>query len=221
MIRQHPMKPPSEALHPAAASLQRDDEDVRADMAYLRKLGIRYEPDALIEVLTRHKPKTAMPVVCHSLADLGAREAIATLKSLADFPIEDVKASSVLAVARLCGKEETPWLVACLTRKGTLKGYVLWALAAIADPAACAGVKAWFIPQLAKLERMPETSSRGNVVFAVAYLEQMTQHDPEANELLERFRRIAPKLRDLHPALAFYTRMFAAWKANPPERGRS
>jgi hypothetical protein len=175
------METQSQVLHPSAARLVRDDEDVRDDMAYFRKLGIPYEPKSLIEVLTRHKPKSAMPTACHSLADMRAKEAIPILKSLADFPIQDVKATSVLAVARLCGKDETPWLVECLTRKGTLKGYVLWALAAVADPRAYAAVKAWFVPQLWKLERNPEGDSRGNVVFAVAYLEQMTQHYPEVS----------------------------------------
>jgi hypothetical protein len=209
----------SQALHPSAACLVRDDEDVRNDMAYFRKLGIPYEPKSLIEVLTRHKPKSAMPITCHSLADMRAQEAIPVLKSLADFPIEDVKATSVLAVARLCGKDETPWLVECLTRKGTLKGYVLWALAAVADPRAYEAVKAWFVSQLRKLERNPEADSRGNVVYAVAYLEQMTQHYPEVSELLERFREIAPQLPGNIPSeLAFFTRTFSAWKTNPPRR---
>jgi HEAT repeat protein len=213
------METQSQALHPSAASLVRDDEDVRDDMAYFRKLGIPYEPKSLIEVLTRHEPKSAMPIACHSLADMRAKEAIPVLKSLADFPIQDVKATSILAVARLCGKDETPWLVECLTRKGTLKGYVLWALAAVADPRAYAAVKAWFVPQLRKLERNPEADSRGNVVYAVAYLEQMTQHYPEVSELLERFRKIAPQLPGNIPSeLAFFTRMFSAWKTNPPKR---
>ena len=139
------------------------------------------------------------------------------MKSLADFPMEDVKATSVLAVARLCGKDETQWLVECLTRKGTLKGYVLWALAAVADPRAYAAVKAWFVPQLRKLERNPEAP--GNVVFAVAYLEQMTQHYPEVSELLERFQKVAPQLPGNTPSeLAFFTRMFSAWKTHPPGR---
>ena len=43
------------------------------------------------------------------------------LKTLADYPVEDVRATSVLAVARLAGREETPWLVECLSRRGTLK----------------------------------------------------------------------------------------------------
>lgn len=213
------METQSQALHPSAASLVRDDEDVRDDMAYFRKLGVPYEPKSLIEVLTRHKPKSAMAIACHSLADMRAKEAIPVLKSLADFPIQDVKATSVLAVARLCGKDETPWLVECLTRKGTLKGYVLWALAAVADPSAYAAVKGWFVPQLRKLEQNPEADSRGNVVYAVAYLEQMTQHYREVSELLERFRKIAPQLPGNIPSeLAFFTRMFSAWKTNPPRR---
>ena len=102
---------------------------------------------------------------------------------------------------------------------GTLKGYVLWALAAVADPRAYAAVKAWFVPQLWKLERNPEADSRGNVVFAVAYLEQMTQHYPEVSELLERFRKVAPQIPGNIPSeLAFFTRMFSAWKTNPPRR---
>jgi len=213
------MEAESQALHPSAAGLVRDDEDVRDDMAYFRKLGIPYDPKSLIEVLTRHKPKSAMPVACHSLADMRAKDAIPVLKTLADFPMEDVKATSVLAVARLCGKDEIPWLVECLTRKGTLKGYVLWALAAVADPMAYPAVKAWFAPQLRKLERNPEADSVGNVVFAVAYLEQMTPHYPEVSELLERFRKVAPQLPGNIPSeLACFTQMFSAWKTNPPRR---
>ena len=216
------METQNQALHPSAASLVRDDQDVRDDMAYFRKLGIPYEPKSLIEVLTRHKPKSAMPIACHSLADMRAEEAIPVLKSLADFPVEDVKATSVLAIARLCGKDETPWLVECLSRKGTLKGYVLWALAAVADPRAYESVKAWFVSQLRKLERNPEADSRGNVVHAVAYLEQMTQHYPEVSELLERFQEIAPQLPGNIPSeLAFFTRTFSAWKTNPPRRKRN
>jgi hypothetical protein len=212
------MEAESQALHPSAAGLVRDDEDVRDDMAYFRKLGIPYEPKSLVEVLTCHKPKSAMPIACHSLADMRAKEAIPVLKSLADFSIEDVKATSVLAVARLCGKDETPWLVECLTRKGTLN-YVLWALAAVADPRAYEAVKAWFVSQLRKLERDPKADSRGNVVYAVAYLEQTTQHYPEVSELLEYFRKIAPQLPGNIPSeLAFFTRTFSAWKTNPPKR---
>lgn len=206
----------SQTLHPAAASLLRADEEVRDGIAYFRKLGISYEAKSLIEVLTRHKPKTAMPVACHSLADMRAMEAVPVLKTLADFPVQDVKATSVLAVARLCGKDETPWLVECLSRKGTLKAYVLWALAAVADPRACEAVTAWFIPQLRKLERNPKSDARGNAVFAVAYLEQMTQHYPEVGELLERFRKIAPQLPGNIPSeLAFFTRTFSEWRTDP------
>jgi len=80
-------------------------------------------------------------------------------------------------------------------------------------------VKAWFVPQLRKLERNPEADSRGNVVCAVAYLEQMTQHYPEVSELLERFRKVAPQRPGNIPSeLPFFTRMFSAWKTNPPRR---
>ena len=41
------METQSQALHPSAARLVRDDEDVRDDMAYFRKLGIPYEPNRL------------------------------------------------------------------------------------------------------------------------------------------------------------------------------
>lgn len=96
---------------------------------------------------------------------------------------------------------------------------MLWAFAAVADPRAYAAVKAWFVPQLRKLERNPEADSRGNVVCAVAYLEQMTQHYPEVSELLERFRKVAPQRPGNIPSeLPFFTRMFSAWKTNPPRR---
>src|SRR5688572_12354898 len=143
----------SQNLHPSAAVLLPDEERVKDDIAYFRKLGVKYEADALIDLLKREKPKTAMPVACHGLAVLNARHAVPFLKTLADYPKEDVKATSVLAVARLAGSDETPWLVECLSRKGTLKAYVLWALAAVGDPAAYGAVRGWFERQLRKLER--------------------------------------------------------------------
>jgi hypothetical protein len=189
------------------------EERLKDDMSYFRKLGVKYEADALMDVLKREKPKSAMPVACHSLADLNAKHSIPVLKTLADYPVQDVKAASVLAVARLAGSDETPWLVECLSRKRTLKGYVLWALAAVGDPAAYGAVKTWFEKHLRKLERNPNTDSLGNVVFAVAYLEQMTEHHPEVIGLLDRFKVVAPKLPGNIPSeLGHFTRMFADWK---------
>lgn len=200
----------SQNLHPTAALLLPYEERLKDDMAYFRKLGVKYEADALIDLLTREKPKSAMPVACHSLADLNARHAVPILKTLADYPVQDVKATSVLAVARLAGSEETPWLVECLSRKGTLKGYVLWALAAVGDPAAYGAVKTWFEKHLRQLERNPTGDSLGNVVFAVAYLEQVTEHHPEVTGLLDRFRAVEPKLPgNVRSELGHFTRMFA------------
>jgi hypothetical protein len=209
----------SQDLHPTAAALLPYEERLRNDASYFRKLGVKYDADALIDLLKRGKPKSAMPVACHSLADLQARHAVPVLNTLADSPIEDVKATSVLAVARLAGREETAWLVECLSRKGTLKGNVLWALAAVGDPAAYGAVKAWFETLLRKLERDPTGDPRGNVVFAVAYLEQMTEHHPEVMELLDRFKGVAPNLpRSVRSELGHFTRLFADAK---PKQGPS
>jgi HEAT repeat protein len=204
----------SQRLHPTAAMLLPDEERLEDDRSYFRKLGVKYEADALIDLLKREKPKSAMPVACQSLADLNARHAVPVLKTLADYPVEDVRATSVLAVARLAGSEETPWLVECLSRRGTLKSYVLWALAAVGDPAAYGAVRTWFEKLLRKLERDPTSDSPGNVVFAVAYLEQMTEHHPEVMGLLERFKGVAPKLPgNVRLELGYFTRLFADGKS--------
>ena len=209
----------SQKLHPTAAVLLPDEERLKDDVSYFRKLGVKYEADALIDLLKREKPKSAMPAACHSLADLNAKHAVPVLKTLADYPVQDVKATSVLAVARLAGSEETPWLVECLSRKGTLKGYVLWALAAVGDPAAYGAVKTWFEKHLRKLERNPTGGSLGNVVFAVAYLEQMTEHHPEVMGLLDQFKVVAPKLPgNVRSQLGYFTRMFADGKTKHGSR---
>jgi hypothetical protein len=197
-------------LHPTAAVLLPDEERVNDDVSYFRKLGVKYEPDALIALLKREKPKSAMPAACQSLADLNAKHAVPVLKTLADYPVQDVKAASVLAVARLAGSDETPWLVECLSMPRTLKGYVLWALSAVGDPAAYGAVKTWFEKHLRKLERDPSSDSLGTVVFAAAYLEQMTEHHSEVIALLDRFKVVVPKLpRNIPSELGHYTRMFA------------
>jgi hypothetical protein len=82
----------SQELHPTAAQLLLDEESLNEDKSYFRKLGVKYEADALIELLTRQKPKSAMPVACHSLADLNAKHAVPVLKTLADYSVQDVKA---------------------------------------------------------------------------------------------------------------------------------
>jgi hypothetical protein len=199
--------------HPAAASLEPTVESRREDELYFRRLGVAYTPDALLKVLTEKKPKTALPIACHSLADQEATEAVPVLKGLVDFPIADVKASSVLAVARLAGRAETPWLIECLSRKGTDKSYVLWALAAVADPLASDAVTKWFEPILRRLERSPAADPRGSVIYAVAYLEQVAPVIPRASALLERFRTVAPSLESLvRLQLAHATHMFSHWK---------
>ena len=203
----------AQELHPTAAMLLPFEGSVEDEMSYFRKLGVKYEADALIDLLRREKPRSAMSFACHSLGDLNAKHAVPVLKTLVDYPKEDVKATSVLAVARLAGSDETPWLVECLFRKGTLKDYVLWALAAVGDPEAYGAVKTWFEKQLRKLERNPNCDPLGKVMFAVAYLEQMTEHHPEVLGLLDRFRVVAPKLPgNIQSQLGQFTRMFGAGK---------
>jgi hypothetical protein len=181
-------------LHPAAASVEWVATRQPEDEAYFRKLSIAYTSEGLLGVLTNEKPKSAMPSACHGLANLKAFQALPVLKRLAAYPKSDVKACSVLAVARLAGKTETPWLVECLSLKGTDKGYVLWALAMGADPAAYHAVRAWFEPVLRKLERDPTSDSWGRHIHAVAYLEQVVHVNPEAQELLKRYRVVVPTL---------------------------
>ena len=200
-----------ETLHPTLASLRPSLEAMKEDEAYYRRIGVAYTAEGLMKVLQDKKPKSALPFVCHSLADISAAQAVPLLKSLVDFPDADVKATSVLAVARLAGKDETSWMIECLSRKGTDKGYVLWALAAVGDPLACEAVITWFEPVLRKLEKNPEADPRGNAIFAIAYLEQITA--PKAADLLQRFQKIAeslppPTRRDL----ADHTRLFSSWK---------
>jgi hypothetical protein len=199
--------------HPAAASVEWVATRQHEDEIYLRKLGVAYTSEGLLRVLNEEKPKSAMPLACHGLANLGAIESIPVLKRLADFPKADVKACSVLAVARLAGKSETAWLLECLSKKGTDKAYVLWALAMVADPAACDAVKGLFEPVLRKLERGLDADPRRVSVLAVAYLEQVAADFPEVSELLERFRVIAPSLDPLtRSSLASTTQMFSHWK---------
>jgi hypothetical protein len=102
-------------------------------------------------------------------------------------------------------------MIECLSRKGTDKTYVLWALAAVGDPLACEGIITWFEPVLRKLEKDPESDRRDRAVFAIAYLEQMTE--PKAADLVQRFQKIADSLpRSTRHQLAQYTNIFSAWK---------
>ncbi len=202
-------------LHPAAASLKSVSQQRLSQEMYFHHLGIPYESEPLLKVLRDRKPKTALPAACHGLANLGAKEAIPELKILADFSKADVKATSVLAVARLGGHHETSWLTDCLSAQGTDKGYVMWALAAVGDPAAFGAVRHWFEPILKKLEKDPNSDRRGRSVFAIAYLEQITEAHPEATTLLKRFHAVAPSLDpSIRTQLAQFTRSYARSKTD-------
>ncbi|WP_081474615.1 HEAT repeat domain-containing protein [Acidovorax radicis] len=203
------------ALHPAAARLESVTQQRLNDEIYFCRLGIPYEPESLLKVLRERKPKTAVPAACHGLANLGAKEAIPELRALADFSHADTKATSVLAVARLGGSQATPWLMECLSQKGTDKGYVLWALAAVGDPSAYEAVRQWFTPILKKLEKDPGSDKRGKSIFAIAYLEQVTDAHPDASTLLERFHAVVPSLGpSIRTQLAQFTRSYARSTTN-------
>ena len=198
-------------LHPAAASVACVAAYQREDEIYFRKLGVSYTSEGLSSVLINEKPKSAMSSACHGLANLKATETLPILKRLADYPKSDVKACSVLAVARLAGKTETPWFIECLSIKGTDKGYVLWALAMVADPAAFFAVKAWLEPVLHKMERNPSADSCDKHIHAVAYLEQVAHiFGGEVKELLGRYQAVVPNLDPaIRQQLARQTLMFA------------
>ena len=65
----------SQQLHPTAAALLPYEERLKDDVSYFRKLGVKYEADALIDLLKREKPKSAMPVACDTFAGLKAKKA--------------------------------------------------------------------------------------------------------------------------------------------------
>ena len=81
----------SQGIHPTAAMLLPYEERLKDNMSYFRKLGVKHEADALIDLLKREKPKSAMPVAWHSLADLNAKHAIPFLKTLAEYPVHDIR----------------------------------------------------------------------------------------------------------------------------------
>ena len=89
----------------------------------------------------------------------------------------------------------------------------MWALAAVGDPAAYGAVRHWFEPILKKLEKDPDSDRRGRSVFAIAYLEQITDEHPEAMALLKRFHVVVPSLDlSIHTQLAQFTRSYARSK---------
>ena len=181
-------------MHPIVKSVEWVATRQKEDETYFRKLGVPYTLEGLSNVLLNEKPKSAMPSACHGLANLKAIDAVPLLKRLATYPKSDVKACSVLAVARMAEQSETKWLVECLSLKGTDKTYVLWALAIGADPAAFEAVRDWFDPVLRKIEKKPDSDPAGKHVVVVAYLEQIAHLVGEAQELLNRYRVVVPSL---------------------------
>lgn len=106
------------------------------------------------------------------LRDCGTFNCIALLKSLSDYPMQDVKDCALLTIAHIGGASETPYFIHRLQDKGR-KSHLLWAIEIAADQRAIDAVIAFVTPELKKCIKSDSSACKDGTIEALKYLNRI------------------------------------------------
>lgn len=137
----YPFEQEFEMLTQVKSLLIQSHEDVDFIWVELNKHGYANNEVSLIKALQENKSKTITYYASLGLQLYGTKKALPYLKKLVNYPHLDTRAIHVMDVAKISGKDATPYLVKLLAdSKFKEKGYVLAAIWEVADSRALAAV---------------------------------------------------------------------------------
>jgi len=145
----------------------------------------------LSDMLERSKDTTFDKVVIAAyLGDLRGDDGVAVLRRTADTVgpgSRDLRCASVLALAKRCGRDATPWLrYALASSDGAVKDYAIIGLAGAGDDDAWDEV---FGQLRALLRRRRRAQGQSEVAMAIAYLAQHLDDAARRRTLVEFIRK--------------------------------
>jgi len=145
--------------------------------------------DAFLAEVVEFAPSSAKSWITAHMGDLHGDAGTAVLQRLMHSRgsgTRDVRCASVLALAKRCGPDATPWLVEALhTCDAAVKEYAVIGLAGAGDDSAWELVAA----RLDKVGRKDSHSFPSEVLMAVAYLGQHVRVDARRRTVLVRLVR--------------------------------
>ncbi|MGJ7501315.1 HEAT repeat domain-containing protein [Variovorax sp. ZT5P49] len=129
-----------------------------------------------------------------ALRDCGTQQSVPTLKTLSEYPKQDVRDSAILTIAQIAGAAETPYFVQTLEDplSGRNKVYALWAIGVTGDERALASVEQYVRKNKKKLQAKDVDPRPQQEVLAFLYR-------VDASSLLREFSFLIPPLDSLTP----------------------
>jgi ribosomal protein L7/L12 len=159
------------------------ESDRSAVEGHFRRKGLRWDEDYFLDQLSSlHKHDVYWAVI--ALREFGTEKSVAPLKALLYHPMQDVKATSILTIARISGGRETPFYAqALLDPAYPMKAYAMWAIADSADERAVDAVLQYFKVNRSKLKN--GKINREALGLGVRYLKRFCDSRPDVSEFLD------------------------------------
>lgn len=147
----------------------------------IRRKNFAWHEDFFLEVIANPRNKMEVYWSVLALRGFGSERSIPILKELIYFPMQDVKACSILTIAQLAGAKETAFYAsALLDPKYREKDYALWAIWAVANDQAIKAVNAYLKKCLPRVK----SNRLGTPALAVEYLLEQPVMSTETAKLL-------------------------------------
>lgn len=122
-----------------------------------------------------------------ALRDCGTTRCVDALKAKLNYPMKDVKCTSILTIAHIARASETPFYAqALLSPIYKEKTYAMWAIQDAADARAVAPVLTYFKKNRAKLLRGKLVNA--TLADGIEYLYRHSLGNPDASEFFEQIR---------------------------------
>lgn len=161
---------------------------------HFAKKKINFDEESLINVMKESQHKYDVYWAVIGLRGVGTYKCIPYLKSLKNFPKQDVKDCLLLTIAHISGAKETPFYVEVLTEKGTKKDYAMWAIKDCADERALQAVINYLV-EVFKKWRQPKCIYVGDAYTdGLIYLSRYYDKEKSVKDVFEKYLQIKDKI---------------------------
>lgn len=141
--------------------------------------------DALISVIDERKDKYSIYYAILALRDVGTHKSIPALKGIYDYPMQDIKDCSLLTISHIAGVSETDYYISIYNRKGTKKGYAIWAIADSGDERAFELISRYLQKEYKNL--IAGKCKNDNFIDGLQYLLRFILYNSKAEVLIQMY----------------------------------
>ncbi|WP_169091601.1 hypothetical protein [Paenibacillus sp. PL91] len=158
----------------------------KAIQEYFKKPRVDHtSEEALIQILEERKNKHSIYYAILALRDVGTQKSISALKSLYDYPMQDIKDCSLLTISHIAGVSETDYYISIYNQKGTKKGYAIWAISDSGDERAFELVTSYLEKEYKKI--LAGKCNNDIFIMGLQYLLRFISYNTKAEVLIQKY----------------------------------